>query len=60
MRTLNLLTLFVLMMGLVGCSALEHLDRTPAAKRAHKNFMQKKETNNFYWKWDRADGSDNI
>lgn len=54
MKALKLVTLFALF-SLVGCSALEQYDRSPAAKKAHKNFLNKKEAGNYYWRYDKAD-----
>lgn len=36
----------LMLLGLfVGCAALETYDRSPAAKKAHQNFLKKREQN---------------
>ncbi len=52
MKAYKFLALLVVF-ALAGCAALESLDRSPAAKKAHKDFVSKKEQNRNYWKYDR-------
>ncbi len=60
MKLFNLITLAIMSAVLVGCAALEHYDRSPAAKAAHKNYVKKRTDHNFHFGFDRVDRSGDL